>query len=153
MVCYICNNPASIKCPECNRYVCAKHTCNWGGYCSNCYNGKQFAWESMQEKQKKGRWCDFCGKVVDEVELEDFYEFQSLWFDETCIRLPKCHICKKSYCKKHGQIVYINRTPNIEYWHRCIDHLKKPGVLGRRELTSFFDSAFCGKADIEKDGY
>jgi hypothetical protein len=155
MVCYICNNPASTKCPECNRYVCAKHTCSWGEYiCSNCYNGKQALSESIQEKIKKGRRCDFCGKVVDNVEIENFYEVESLDFIEVYSRLPKCHICKRSYCSKHGQIVSISMLhPNIGYWYRCIDHLKKPGILGRHKLTGFFETVFIGEPDREKSGY
>jgi len=157
MVCYICNNPASAQCPWCHRYICAAHTYGgWGGVlCNNCNNLKPPEAETkrLQEKIEKGRWCDFCGKLVGDAEFGNICESKFLAYGTYYSCLPKCHICQRSYCSKHGQIIYIRRIPGSESWYRCIDHLKKPGILGRRELTGFFNYVFSGKADREESGY
>lgn len=64
------------------------------------------------------RWCDFCGRLAS----------KPTYFTSTCA------VCKKRYCEKHGQTLHHNASGGYTYyWHRCIDHLRRPGQLGSQE--------------------
>ena len=145
MVCYICNNPASAKCPECQRYICAKHTSNqheWsefgeGFICSNCYELERAREKKASEEKEKTKWCDFCRGLSDKHWRESSDEYV----------MHKCGVCGKKFCQKHGQVISsFNNSGDRDYWYRCINHLKKSGVVGCYE-AGFFDSLSLGKPD------
>lgn len=87
-------------------------------------------------RQRGGRWCDLCGRLCDPTDR---------WFDGNL----ECHVCKRSYCKKHGQQVVISHGYDYDsdYWERCIDHLKVRNKLGYYKWESFFAGFFAGKPD------
>src|ERR1044071_4644483 len=122
MICHVCQLPASLQCPMCNRGACSAHTKpDPGGYrmeldgrrwqtttmllCSPCADG----WAADTDAIRKAHQCDICSKVT--IEHIDG-------------RMPSCAVCDKQFCNKHGQIISYERGNKIDCWIRCQKHAK-----------------------------
>jgi hypothetical protein len=108
MVCFICDKPASAMCEACHRYVCAQHTSS-GTICANCSSGVDNYLRRLSEEQERSRHCDFC-----HTRVEDYLT-----------PLPKCGICKRQFCEKHGQVRWYSwSSEETLSWYRCQDHMR-----------------------------
>lgn len=160
MVCYICNSLASMECGVCHRYVCAKHTKRSkfidSLMCDNCANSiddpvdaerRERNWKSALEIAS---WCDFCKGPADESNLWKSIAPSVSTHPYKGQLNHSCSICHKSFCKKHGQVVQREEIDHWAYWYRCVDHLKKPGILGVYYSRGFFEGIFWGSPDRDE---
>jgi hypothetical protein len=104
--------------------------------CSNCAEKEREIARYQIEKAKKSMSdkgkCEVGGHIVN---------CMTGW--------TYCKVCFKKFCPEHGQIIFYRTNFHVKIWHRCINHLKFPNILGKDYLKKL--PLFCGKPDVEED--